>query len=172
MVPRRATVRLAIGFLLAMVGSGAHAEWGVLEPSELVKKTDVIVVAVLCDAKEMTVDGIDYGQGVLKINEVLWPSDFKATELSLHWKNNSGMVSPRIDHRPNADTPAVWLLTAGPDSTVRADYPGRVLLLDRVNMQDWILKLSTLTKEPSYAQKVLALEAFAHRGNPPGDNGE
>ncbi|MGC3960637.1 MAG: hypothetical protein QM813_22700 [Verrucomicrobiota bacterium] len=105
------------------------AIWAHVSLKELLKETDLIVVARLTNVSEVTTNRVDYGSGTLTVTEVIRGSAKTGDKLRLEWSNSSGIVCPRVEHRGHKDQTLIWLLQASTNKVVTADYPGRVLEL-------------------------------------------
>lgn len=119
--------------LLAVFGycsTSSLARWFIPPLDELVQHSDIIIIGTLERVSEYTQNGVDYGEGAILIEEVLWGMENPGGLLSLKWQNNSGVVCPRVEHRGKGGTKGIWLLTVEQDGTVRADNPGRFVALD------------------------------------------
>jgi hypothetical protein len=164
----RGFLAVALSCLAALGATDLRASWAYVEGGDLLKTTDLIVVATLTDASEITASGVDYGRGVLKVRQVLYPSDLKIDTLLLRWRNETDLVCPRVDPRPHEGAIALWLLTRSEDGSVRADYPRRTISLgeqshlDRLRSEIW-----PLSGDESYDTKVLAIEDLLRTGDLP-----
>ena len=149
-------------FLAALAVNDPRATWGYLEAQELLEETDLIVVATLSEASEITANGVDYGQGILKVERVVYPSSETEIEsLLLRWRNRTNLGCPRIDPRPHAEQALVWLLTRSDDGTVRADYPRRMIqLADPSFLERFLSEAWPLSGDDKYDAKVLALDGL------------
>lgn len=117
---------------------------------ELLKRTDVIVVARLTEVREKTkrridwsalrVKGTDYGSGTLVVTEVIRGSAKLGAKLRLEWSNDSKLACPRVEHAPYKGQTMIWLLQKSTNGAVRADYPGRVLDAKNRGELDALLK--------------------------------
>ena len=107
---------------------------------ELVHDSDLIVVGILNNVSEYSQYGIDYAQGTISVDEVIWGAAQPGEVLTLKWKNESGVVCPRVDHRLNQNRKAIWLLTTH-DGEVHANYPGRFVdLAERSKVEQSLVK--------------------------------
>ena len=127
-----------IVLILAIVGycsASSFAEWVELpleNPLEnLVQDSDIIVIGTLERLSQYTHNGMDYAQGRIVIDEVVWGSANPGDLLTLKWQNKSGLVCPRVEHGHNEGKQGIWLLTVDPGGGVRANYPGRFVGLDQ-----------------------------------------
>lgn len=98
---------------------------------ELVQDSDLIIVGTLNAVFEHSIKGIDYGEGTITIEEVIWGQATPGEPLLLKWQNRSIVVCPRVEHRHNANKSGVWLLTSDGGGVVRANYPGRLVDLSQ-----------------------------------------
>src|SRR4029078_9870564 len=118
----------------------SYAMWMLIPIEDLVQDSDLIAVCTLSGVSEHTKNGIDYAQGTILIDEVIWGSANGGDSLTLKWQNHSGLVCPRVEHRHRQGTKGIWLLTVEPDGTVRANYPGRfVELRERANVERFLV---------------------------------
>jgi hypothetical protein len=120
-----------IFFLLLSLPTLSLAEWAWIPLQDLVCDSDLIVVGTLSSVNEYTKEGMDYGQGMITVEEPIWGAVNFGEALTLKWANGSNVICPRVEHRQNADKKGIWLLKLSPDGAVRADYPGRFVELDR-----------------------------------------
>lgn len=127
--------------MLTLVLPAALAEWAFIPLETLLKSTDVIVVASLTDVSEKSEKGTDYGAGTLIVAEVLRGNAKAGDKLKLEWLNGTLETCPRIEHTLHTNKTLIWLLQTSTNGTVRADYPGRVLELQRrKELQDLLKK--------------------------------
>jgi hypothetical protein len=133
-----------IVLILAICGycSGeALASWALIPLQDLVQDTDVIVIGRLQGVSQYTRNGIDYAEGDIVIDEVVWGAANPGDLLTLKWQNQSNLVCPRVEHRINEGKKGIWLLTVDPDGVVRANYPGRFVGLgERSNVEQCLAK--------------------------------
>lgn len=99
----------------------------------LVHESDIIVVGTLQDVSEFTKDGVDYGEGKILVEEVLWGNARVGEKLLLKWRNASAIMCPRDEHAHNKDKKLVWLLTSSDTGVVYASNSGRVVKLDKLS---------------------------------------
>ena len=133
------TLNTCLAVLLVVVPT-AFAEWALVPLVELLKKTDVIVVARLTAVRERTKKGVDYGSGTLSVTEVIRGGAKTGDKLRLEWSNSCELVCPRVEHGPYEGKTVIWLLQRSTNGAVRADYPGRVLDLKSRGVLDALLK--------------------------------
>ena len=114
--------------LICCLPLAARAEWALLPTEDLVRDSHLIVVGTLQSVSESSAGGMDYGEGVILVREVLWGAAQANQSLKLKWSNPSDLLCPRVEHRAHAEREAIWLLTKNADGSVAADYPGRFLL--------------------------------------------
>jgi hypothetical protein len=91
-----------IVLILAICGycSGfALAMWALIPLEDLVQDTDVIVIGTLQGVSQYTRNGMDYAQGSIIIDEVVWGAANPGDLLTLKWQNQSNLVCPRVEHR-------------------------------------------------------------------------
>jgi hypothetical protein len=111
------------------VPSQASLVWIPLK--DLVCDSDLIVVGTLSSVNEYSKDGIDYGEGVITVDETIWGGVNPGETLTLKWSNDSETICPRVEHGQHAEKKGIWLLTLLSDGEVRANYPERFVELDR-----------------------------------------
>ncbi|HSE36880.1 MAG TPA: hypothetical protein VLG74_06220 [Blastocatellia bacterium] len=146
-----------IVLILAICGywSGfAFAMWALIPLEDLVQDTDVIVIGTLQGVSQYTRNGMDYAQGSIIVDEVVWGAANPGDLLILKWQNQSNLVCPRVEHRYNEGKKVIWLLTVDPGGVVRANHPGRfVELEDRPKVEQCLAKnlLSLRTGQFRYA---------------------
>ena len=97
----------------------------------LLKETDAIVIARLTDVKETTKRGTDYGSGTLTVTEVIRGGIKSGGKLRLEWSNRSEVYCPRVDHKPHERKTQIWLLQPSTNGAFTANYPLRVLEVER-----------------------------------------
>src|SRR5262245_21111122 len=107
------------------------AKWAWIPLKDLICDSDLIVIGTLSSVNEYSKDGIDYGQGVITVDETIWGAVNPGEALTLKWDNPSEIVCPRVEHRHHAEKKGIWLLKLSSDREVRADYPVRFVELDR-----------------------------------------
>lgn len=128
---------LAVVFSFIPAG---FAIWASIPLKEVLKKTDLIVVARLTNVSAVTRNHVDYGSGTLTVTEVIRGSAKAGDKLRLKWSNASGLVCPRVEHEGHKDQTLIWLLQSSTSKAVTANYPGRVLELKRRAELDLLLK--------------------------------
>ena len=121
---------LLILAVVASCSANAFARWAWIPLEDLVQDSDVIVIGTLQEVSQYTHNGMDYAQGNIVIEEVIWGTANPGEVFTLKWQNASGLVCPRVEHRHNKDNKGIWLLTVDPDGVVRANYPGRFVELN------------------------------------------
>ena len=127
------------------------AMWALLPLDELVQDCDLIVVGTLDGASETSQNGMDYGQGTILIDEVLWGAASAGESVTLRWQNESGLICPRVEHRYDQAKKAIWLLTVEDGGVVRADYPGRFVdLSDRRKVERILTRKKVCLRTPKY----------------------
>ena len=97
---------------------------------ELVCDSDLIVVGTLSSVSEYSENGMDYGQGMITVDETIWGAVTPGETLTMKWDNPSNLGCPRVGHGHNSDKKGIWLLTLSSDCEVRANHPGRFVELD------------------------------------------
>jgi hypothetical protein len=119
--------------ILILIGScpvWSFSMWALIPLDELVQDSDLIVIGTLNEVSEYSQDGMDYAQGSILIEEVVWGAAKAGQALALKWQNTTGLVCPRVEHRHDQGKKGIWLLTAEDNGeVVRANYPGRFLAL-------------------------------------------
>lgn len=116
--------------LLVCVPAAARASWAYVSVAQLVRESDLVVVGTLRDVRGWTADGEDYGEGRIDVREVIRGEAAPGDSLLLKWSNASANICPRVEHKDDAGTEGIWLLTRDGDA-VAADYPGRFVALSR-----------------------------------------
>src|SRR5262245_24858239 len=119
-------------FALVLAGSctgSSFAMWAAVPVDELIQDSDLIIVGTLSGVSEYTSDDVDYGEGTILVEDVIWGDVSLGESLALRWKNGSFVACPRIEHKHAENKRAIWILTTGPGGEVRADYPGRFVEL-------------------------------------------
>lgn len=116
------------------------ASWALVPLDELVQDCDIIVVGTLTDVTEHSLNGTDFGQGTILIDEVVWGAASAGESLVLKWQNASELICPRVEHRQNQGKKALWLLMLEDDGVVRANYPGRFVDLSKRSEVEQILR--------------------------------
>ena len=109
----------------------AQAKWGHIPPANLLKKTDLVVVAKLSEINEFTKNDVDYGEGILVVSEVIHGEVKAGVRLKLEWSNLSKITCPRINHTQHDSVEMIWLLTVSEAGSVFANHPCRIISLDR-----------------------------------------
>lgn len=126
--------------LLVSLSSAIQAKWGTLPLDEAIQASDLIVIGTLHDVKEYSRDEVDYGQGSITVEEVIWGNATAGAELTLTWQNRSFIACPRVEHKYNENRKAIWLLNFVRDGEVVANHPQRVVSLsERENVEKYIL---------------------------------
>ena len=133
------TYLTCLAVLVSFIPAG-FAIWASVPLKELLKETDLIVVARLTDVSSVTRNRVDYGSGTLTVTEVIRGSAKAGDKLRLKWSNASGLVCPRVEHEGHKDQTLIWLLQSSRSKAVTANYPGRVLELKQRAELDQLLK--------------------------------
>ena len=128
------------GFVVLAFSYNCFAKWGFVPLDELTKDSDLIVVGTLQSVSEYTENDMDYGEGYIVVEKVIFGNvknadgfSLKAEDnLQLKWRNKSFIACPRIEHKYSENKKEIWLLTVEGDGTVRADYPGRSRSLEEL----------------------------------------
>jgi hypothetical protein len=129
---------LLLFLLLVLLPLPGYAMWGFLPLDVAVQTSDLIVIGTLHGVREDSKNGIDYGRGLITVDEVIWGDAVPGQELTLTWKNKSNIVCPRIEHKPNENNQVIWLLNLGKEE-VRADHPQRVVQLkERAEVEKYL----------------------------------
>jgi hypothetical protein len=118
----------------------AVAMWASVPLQDLLKETDVIVVARLSGVREITRERVDYGFGTLAVTEVIRGSAKAGDKLRLEWSNVSGLICPRLELSPCEGKTMIWLLQTSTNGAVRVDCPGRVFRLEGRSQLDVLLE--------------------------------
>lgn len=108
--------------------SQASRAWVPLK--DLVCDSDLIVIGTLSSVNVYSKDGVDYGEGVITVDETIWGAVNPGESFTLKWANASEIVCPRVEHRQRAEKKGIWLLTLSSNREVSADYPERFVELD------------------------------------------
>lgn len=135
---------LRCAIVIALLPLVAFSWWRIIPLDEAVKDSDMIIVGTLRHVSEETRDEFDYGAGELTVDEVLSGSLEEGQKLSLAWKNESGVICPRIVHQNDQNKQLIWLLKMKPDGKVAADNPGRYIAVE--NKETVIRLLSGIRK--------------------------
>jgi hypothetical protein len=117
-----------VGSLVAtfFFATSASAMWIRALLADLVRESDAAVVAVLTDVDQYTEDGIDYANGTLAVERIVFGKRLPGS-VTLRWRNPSNLACPRVEHKHLAGKRALWLLTLEESGDVRADHPSRVV---------------------------------------------
>lgn len=138
---------LVIGSLPSL----SPARWAFVPLDELIQDSDLIVIGTLMDVSEHSKKGMDYGQGTIIVDEVIWGSASPGEMLTLRWQNRSEMICPRVEHRGNENKKGIWLLTIGKNHEVQANYPGRfVELKERKKVERMLQKKKVCVRAHEY----------------------
>jgi hypothetical protein len=105
--------------------------WALIPLDVLVQDSDFIIVGTLRDVSHWSTKGVDYGRGVVTVDEVIWGEVTAGELFTLKWQNESGLICPRVEHKEREGQKGIWLLTSGPGTGVRADYPWRFVELEK-----------------------------------------
>ena len=119
--------------LILLVPITAASGWVIMSLESAVRDSDIIVVGTLRNVSEETRDEIDYGEGEITVDEVLWGSAEAGQKLILSWQNSSNIDCPRVEHRHGRDKQAIWLLKQKQGGKVAADNPGRMVSVEKKN---------------------------------------
>ena len=140
--------------MIAAIGAFStfsYATWAWIPVEILVQDSDLIIVGTLSGVSEHTQNGIDYAEGSIRIDEVMWGPAKAGDSLTLKWQNHSAIICPRVEHRHSQGTRGIWLLTVEADRTVRADYPGRFVALgERTKVEQTLLKNKVCLRTAKY----------------------
>jgi hypothetical protein len=127
--------------LIAVLPTPSFARWASIPLIDLVQDSDVIIVGTLSDVREYSEKGMDYGNGTIQVEEVIWGNITKGQNLALLWSNRTDVVCPRIEHRGHENQKGIWLLTIDEQGNVAANYPRRFVdLTERDQVIDALVK--------------------------------
>lgn len=112
----------------------------VLNPLYGLENSDLIVVGTLQSVSEYTEDGMDYGEGKIVVERVLfgnvktqYGSELKPNDIiQLKWQNSSNIICPRVEHKPSENKKEIWLLNIAENGIVRTYYPAGSISLNAV----------------------------------------
>lgn len=140
---------ICIIIVMLLINSNTWARWAYIPLKDAVKKSDLIVIGTLKDVKEHTKDEIDYGEGIITVDTVLYGKlPQKEKKLSLKWQNRTGLACPRVEHKHKENKKGIWLLNIKKDSSVIANHPSRFQTLDKKDeILKFIKKLNKNTKK-------------------------
>jgi len=130
---------LSLTALLIAVADGL-ARWASIPLNDLLKKTDLIVVARLSGVRETTKKNFDYGSASLTVTESIRGTVKIGDKLRLEWSNPNDIICPRVEHAPYDGQTMIWLLQTSTNDAVRADHPDRVIPTSRRGEVDKLLK--------------------------------
>src|SRR5215475_5390351 len=111
--------------LICFLSAASPARWMLIQTEELVQDSDSIVVGTLDNVSEYAKNGIDFAEGTITVEEVIWGAARSGDVLTLKWQNYSDVVCPRVEHQHNQKKSGIWLLNVQNDGVVQANYPGR-----------------------------------------------
>ncbi|HLF84857.1 MAG TPA: hypothetical protein VI837_11835 [Blastocatellia bacterium] len=132
---------LLILALLAFSSAQSFSMWAQIPLDQLVQCSDLIVVGTLDEVSQYSRDGMDYAEGTIRIDEVIWGVANAGESVTLKWQNQSTLVCPRVENEYNQSKKGIWLLTVQDGAVVRADYPGRFVdVSDRQKVERSLLK--------------------------------
>jgi hypothetical protein len=142
---------LMILFLIVALATSSFGIQVEIELADLVQDSDVIVVGSLSNVHHYSDNQMDYGNGTIQVEEVIWGEVTQGQNLALAWKNETGVICPRVEHGGNENRKGIWLLTFDENGNIEADYPGRfVELKDREKVMDALLKKPVRLKVSQY----------------------
>jgi hypothetical protein len=142
---------LMILFLIVALATSSFGIQVEIELADLVQDSDVIVVGTLSNVHHYSDDKMDYGNGTIQVEEVIWGEVSRDQNLALAWKNETGVICPRVEHGGNENRKGIWLLTFDENGNIEADYPGRfVELRERDKVIDALLKKPVRLKVSKY----------------------
>lgn len=148
---------LFIAFFIVLASSyNSFAKWGYVSLDELVKDSDLIIIGTLQEVSEYTKNDVDYGEGFILVEEIVFESPENSKgftlkpkdKLQLKWQNNSFIACPRISHKHSKNKKEIWLLTIEFDGTVWANYPGRSRSLEDLKEIEKLLGRLKKNKAP------------------------
>src|SRR5687767_5140130 len=116
---------LMILFLIVALATSSFGIQVEIELADLVQDSDVIVVGSLSNVHHYSDNQMDYGNGTIQVEEVIWGEVTQGQNLALAWKNETGVICPRVEHGGNENRKGIWLLTFDENGNIEADYPGR-----------------------------------------------
>jgi hypothetical protein len=125
LMPRISILAISV-FLVAF----ARGDWAHISTEELLKKTDLVVVARLTDVREFTRGDTDYGIGILVVSDIMRGDSKIDRRIKLEWSNPSQLACPRVEHRHNVGKSLIWLLEKSRSGGVSANHPWRVISLE------------------------------------------
>lgn len=131
--------RLTLFSLVLFLAGTALGRWALIPAETLLSESDLVVVAQLSGVNKTTKENVDYGTGILSISEVLKGSANSGRKLTLEWSNHQ-RISRRLDHSGQDGKTNIWLLQKTTNGTFTANYPGRVIELERRTEVEKLLK--------------------------------
>ncbi|HEU4391451.1 MAG TPA: hypothetical protein VFV34_26865 [Blastocatellia bacterium] len=124
--------RILFAFVfLSSLSLPVPARWVFIPLEALVQDSDLIVVGTLRGVSEHTEGDIDYGQGAIIVDDVLWGNAAPGDLLILKWGNGAGVVYPMLSHKNNENKRGIWLLTVDDGATVSANWRDRFVPLSQ-----------------------------------------
>jgi len=140
---KRFVILLLLIFFLPSV---CLAKFLPLSLTELANNSDIIVVGVLTDVTEFFKRGVDYSQGVIAVEEIIWGKADIGTKLILKWKNPFDLSCPRVDHCNDQNKKIIWFLKYEGSNIVISDHCSRAVSLEKKEEILGILKSLKSTK--------------------------
>jgi hypothetical protein len=108
-------------FLFVSLPLSSQAKRGRTPLDVLVRNSDLIVIGTLHAASEIRKDRIDYGQGLIIVDDVIWGDAVLGKILSVTWKNPSDGECFRSYPLKNEGERGIWFLNLNGTGEIRAE---------------------------------------------------
>lgn len=142
---------LLLFFFVMCFSSTLKAMEALIPVEDLIQDSEIIVVGTLTNVSEHSKDDMDYGEGNIIVEEVLFGNVKKGEKLLLKWSNPSNLGCPRTEHSHHKNIKAIWLLNTSDKGEVYANHSGRFVRLSKLNL---IKKIMTNTKVSLYSDEL------------------
>lgn len=120
-------------FVILLFSGNSFGSWAMIPTSDVVKRSDLILIGTLQSVSQYTKNEIDYSEGILLIEQVV-AGDVKTTDgfplrsgdkIKLKWQNSSFVICPRVEHKGHENAKGFWIIEVTEDGAVSSDYPWR-----------------------------------------------
>ena len=140
-----------------LLSAGASASWLVQPAASLIDHSDLVLVGTLTDSC-FTLDGRTVeAKGTLTVATVLTGPDSTGATVSVHWSNEVGLISPRLEHQQHLGLRCLWFLKRIGDGYSVPTYASVVPLTGGTEHTSLVLELRKLQSPSPLVRQVLVL---------------
>ncbi|HYF04328.1 MAG TPA: hypothetical protein VEC36_13175 [Patescibacteria group bacterium] len=129
-----------IGLLLFLCAFKTSALEVQIELEELVRESEIIVIADLSKIGKWNDEKYDYGSGVLTVRKAVWGNYKPGDHINFTWKNGRNVACPREEYTDTRGNFNIWILSFDDEGKIITGTNQRVRPLEEEARIDSILK--------------------------------